>query len=300
MALNVVEIPGSRQISKGERYSQEWSYRVFTTLDAREAEYALLSGIPAMREGLLFQGITQTETDTSGIWTFRVTYGDTETRATRDLKPEATQGGANGSDGGGGASDDNTPIAAGVHIDLSGEQTHIVRSLKTVARYPKGAVDYKQAIGVTDESVEGVDVETGLLTWTEPVEIPAAKVTRKWKRELGRLYYGINDKPFKGYEKGEVQFRGGTGERVGDKWKFNFRFAVRFNENKTPMQVWFGNIANPEADVAEVEVSKAGWDYIWFQFDPILQKERMVLVPTAIYVEQIFHYRNFDLLMMGR
>lgn len=303
MPIEVVEQPGTRSISKGERYAQEWTYRVFTTLDAREAETALLSKIPAMREGLLFQSITQTEETTSGIWTFKVQYGDTETRATRDLKPEATQGGEGGKPGGGGGGGgDEQEVSSSTHFDLSGESTHINRSLKTIARYPKGAPDYRQAINVTDESVDGVDVETGILTWTEPVEIPAAKVTRGWAKKLGQMYYGINDKPFRGYQRGEVQFRGGTGERIGAKWKFNFRFASRFNEVNTPIGLFaagVGPVVGAGVTI-EHEVSKNGWDYLWFQYEPTVDKTRLVVAPTACYVEQIFHYRDFDHLQMGR
>jgi hypothetical protein len=41
-------------------------------------------------------------------------------------------------------------------------------------------------------------------------------------------------------------------------------------------------------------VSKEGWQHLWVRFEDDIHSNRLVKVPVAYYVEQVYHYGNLS------
>ena len=103
-------------------------------------------------------------------------------------------------------------------------------SIRTRGKYgPPGQdpPDYKGAIGVSQHGVEGVEVETPSLTWTETYYLPRERVTGAYIRTLYYLgAHPVNSKTFRGCAPGEVKFLGVSGGQQGlSQVEMTYKFA---------------------------------------------------------------------------
>ena len=175
-------------------------------------------------------------------------------------------------------------------FDTGGGTTHITQSLQTVAKYaPPGKTppDFKGAIGVTHDSVEGTDVTIPVYSFTETHYIAAASVTGAYKATLFALTGKTNNAPFKGFVPGEVLFLGASGSLRGeDDWEITFRFAA--SPNVTGLTI--GDI---------VGVDKKGWEYLWVRYADAEDQNVLVKKPIAVYVERVYDEGDFSLLGIG-
>ena len=134
-------------------------------------------------------------------------------------------------------------------FDTGGGTTHITQSLETVVKYAppgKTAPDFKGAIGVTVDSVEGTDITIPVYNFTETHYIATAAVTGAYKATLFALTGKVNDAPFKGFQAGEVLFLGASGSVRGtEDWEITFRFAA--SPNVTGIVI------------GDINVAKKGW-----------------------------------------
>ena len=62
-----------------------------------------------------------------------------------------------------------------------------------------------------------------------------------------------------------------------------YHFAARPNESSLTVGSIFG-------------ISKYGWDYLWVKHDEKVVGDRVLQVPAAAYVEQIYPAANFNVL----
>lgn len=175
-------------------------------------------------------------------------------------------------------------------FDTTGGGTqHITQSILTVARYGKPsetAPNYKGAIGVTEDSVEGVDIGLRSWRWSETHCKSNADVDETYKRALYELTHTVNVAAFKGHAAGECLFLGASGSRRGDgDWEIAYNFAG--SPNKTGITV--GDITG---------ISKQGWDYLWVLYETTEDTDAKQLVkrPKAVYVEMVYDYGDFSAL----
>lgn len=87
-------------------------------------------------------------------------------------------------------------------FDTGGGTTHITQSLQTVAKYPADAPDFKGAIGVHNDSVEGTDITIPVYNFKETHYLPALLVTPAYKATLFTVTGKVNAFPFKGFAPG--------------------------------------------------------------------------------------------------
>jgi hypothetical protein len=151
-------------------------------------------------------------------------------------------------------------------FDTGGGTQHITQSLANVARYaPPGqtAPNFKGAIGVTADSVEGVDITVPVYQFSETHYIDDAYVTPAYKGTL---------------------FASGQ-KRGGGDWEINYRFAA--SPNVTGLAV--GDIAG---------ISKKGFEYLWVRYADAEDSAARTLVkrPIAAYVEQVYPYGDLNAL----
>lgn len=185
-----------------------------------------------------------------------------------------------------------TPIGGGYSFSTTGATVHLTQSLETISKTGRDAIvpkDFKQAIGVTDKGVEGVDVPAPSMKWTRTVA--RANVDFAYKRTLKNLTGKVNDAEFYFAPAGTVRYLGAEGHFTsGEGWSITHHFEE--NENQTLIDICDG-LTVP---------AKGGWEYLWVAYKEELAAGGAVgtnLVPEAAYVEKVSPTGNFALIEIG-
>lgn len=151
------------------------------------------------------------------------------------------------------------------------------------------APDFGGAIGVTHDSVEGVDIAIPVFNFSVPYYPSDAIVTNAYKGLLFSLTGKVNNAAFMGLAAGECLFLGASGsKRSEDDWEITFRFAG--SPNVTGLMV--GDIG---------PIAKKGWEYLWVRYEDDEDSASKTLVkrPVAAYVERVYEEGDFSLLGVG-
>jgi hypothetical protein len=177
-------------------------------------------------------------------------------------------------------------------FDTTGGTTKITQSLGTIGAYGIGGMtppDFKGAIGVSEDRVEGVDINLPALSFSITKRFKDAIIVGGYVRTLLNLTARTNSMPFKGHDTGEVLFLGANGAKRGDEdWTINFKFAV--SENQSGLTL--GDIT---------DIAKGGWEYLWCRYADFADTSSFALVkrPIAVYVERVYFPGNFLSLLLG-
>ena len=274
MPIVCTENIDSRQIT--ETQSAELIYTITGTADEAAAVAALKAVAPSVLHNLKRQPVTvePVHVDTTNpdkcIWTGTVNYAPFEYQE----PPETGD--------------------SSFSFDTGGGTQHITQSLSTIGRYAASgtAPDFKGAIGVTHDNVEGVDITVPVYNFSETHYLSAAQVTTAYKGTLFQLTGKVNNGSFRGLAAGECLFLGASGSRRGtgpdDDWEITFRFAG--SPNRTGITV--GPISG---------IAKKGWEYLWVRYADTEDTGSNTLVkqPVAAYVEKVYEDGNFAALGIG-
>ena len=270
MAIAVMEKFESRQSSMGDSPQVELAYIVSGTDDDIAAKTSLLAATHIWYDGLIRQSL-QIDPLGPGMWDGKVRYGRLEKQP-----------------------------PTGEHtfsFDTGGGTQHITQGVETIGAYAAegDAPDFGGAIGVTHDSVEGVDITIPVYQFSETHYLPASVVTNAYK---GTLFYTtgkVNNAYFRGCQAGECLFLGASGSRRqqgenpndGD-WEITFKFAA--SPNVVNLQIGDITVA-----------SKKGWEYLWVRYEDSEDDAANVLVkkPTAAYVEKVYEDGDFSVLGLG-
>jgi hypothetical protein len=188
----------------------------------------------------------------------------------------------------------STPVEndSAYSFDTGGGNTHIMNSLETVGRYPSGAADQHNMIGVTGDSVDGVDIQIPTFTFSETHWKGLAFVDAAYKAVVAGLTGQVNNASFKGFAAGEVLFLGASGQRRGEHlWEITYRFSAQ--KNKTGQTI--GPITN---------IAKKGWEYLWVRYVEGGKEGSGALActvkkPISVYVERVYESGDFSTLDIG-
>ena len=259
----------SRERTTGEKPTATLHYVVEGTDDDLVATTTLLSAAPAVYDGLIrasanIEPIHVDSDGGTGRWDCRVSY-----KAVEHTPPEVGD--------------------SSFSFDTGGGTQHITQSLSTVGSYAAGGTppDFKGAIGVTHDNVEGVDLTAPVYNFSETHYLADATVTGAYKATLFSLTGKVNSGAFKGFAAGEVLFLGASGSKRGeDDWEISFRFAA--SPNRTNITI--GEMTG---------IAKKGWEYLWVRYEDAEDATANALVkkPTAAYVEKV--YEEGDLSVLG-
>ena len=269
MPITVRERLGSGVLSKtddGETGSAELLYDIDGTNDEQQALTALDGQAPATHKNLDRQELSVEPTDDQYRWVGTARYA---------LDP----------------ADNATTFS----FDTGGGSQHITNSRSTISKTAASgtAPDFKGAIGVTADSVEGLDITTPVFNFE----------LRKFKDSVTTAYlanvYDLTGKVNNAqvvltvngatitFEAGELLFLGASGGKTIGKgqWEINYRFAAQ--PNRTSIAV--GDITVP---------AKKGWEYLWVRYKDAEHgaSKSIVKVPLAAYVEQVYESGDFSLL----
>ncbi len=177
-------------------------------------------------------------------------------------------------------------------FDTGGGTQHITQSLSTIGKYAASgtAPDFKGAVGVTHDNVEGVDITVPVYSFSETHYLTAAQVTAAYKGTLFNLTGKVNNAGFRGLAAGECLFLGASGSQrgPGEDWEITFKFAG--SPNRTGITV--GPITG---------IAKKGWEYLWVRYADTEDTASNTLVkqPVAAYVEKVYEDGSFSSLGIG-
>ena len=268
MPLTLTEKLDSRKWNTGDNPSVEMVYMLTGTSDDVTAKTLLESSTAETYNGLARQSISLEPewVDTfagDGRWVATVRYG-------LQAPPEVGE--------------------SSFSFDTGGGSQHITQSRQTISRYGlpgKKAPDFKGAIGVTHDSVEGVDITVPVYSFSETHYLADTFVTPAYRGTLFALTGKVNGSTFKGLAAGECLFLGAAGSKRGaEAWEITFRFAT--SPNRTGISV--GEIT---------AITKKGWEYLWVRYGDAEDTAAKAIVkkPMAAYVEKV--YEEGDLLLLG-
>ncbi len=264
MSLTLTEKLDSRRWLTGDNASVEMSYILIGTSDDATAKALVESSTAETYNGLIRQSIDLepqwVDTTTGrGQWDVTVRYGVKEPKEVGE---------------------------SSFSFDTGGGSQHITQSIQTINKYApagKTAPDFKGAIGVTHDSVEGVDITVPVYNFSETHYLADAVVTEAYKATLFNLTGKTNNAPFKGLAAGECLFLGASGSKRGaEDWEIAFRFAA--SPNRTGITV--GEITG---------IEKKGWEYMWVRYADSEDATAKALVkkPVAVYIEKVYEEDNF-------
>ena len=172
-------------------------------------------------------------------------------------------------------------------FNTTGGTVHLSQSLRTMGRYPapgQTAPNYEGAIGVTQSSVDGVDVPAPALNWTKRKKFKF--LSNSYIFQMVALTGSINASSWRGFSPGEALFLGAEGGEDDQNFvELVYHFAIK----PTQYNFSIGSITIPK---------KRGWDYIWVRHKEKIVGDRVLTVPAAAYVEQVHPEGNFSVLAL--
>lgn len=264
MPITVTEKFESRRSTTGDNPSAELVYSVRGTTEDIAARDAAATESPGTYDGLPRQSVS-VEPVGPDHWDATVRYA-----LTQQSSPPQTGD-------------------SSFNFDTGGGTQHITQSKATVGTHAAPgttAPDFQGAIGVTQDSVNGVDITVPVYQFSETHYLPAEQVTSGYKGTLFSLTGKVNSGSFRGFAPGELLFLGASGSRRGtspdDDWEITFRFAA--SPNVTGLSV--GPISG---------ISKQGWEYLWVRYADAEDTNASAIVkrPIAAYVERVYDSGGF-------
>ena len=266
MAITVTERFGSGESTVGKNGKVVLRYILRGSDDDKAVKAAMLNASPASYDGLNREN-GEVENVGPYLWYGTVYY------VPADKQPQT--------------GDDSFTFETG------GGTQHITQSLQTVHKYaPSGktAPDFHGAIGVTHDSVEGVDITVPVYRWSQTHYLSNDVVSDQYKGKLFALTSKTNNATFKGCAAGEALFMGASGSKrvTENDWAVTFNFAA--GPNRTDLTV--GDITG---------ISKKGWEYMWVRYQDAEDATAKALVkkPVAVYIEKVYDEGNFADLGIG-
>lgn len=256
-----IEFVLSRNFTLGVQSRRERVYRVFGTNDETEVESEILAAAPLTYGGLVRESLTVAPIDSDEVWEGTVSY------VSEEDDPEYT-------------------------FDTGGGTQRVTEALSNINNYALSGTppNFFGAIGVNNDSVEGVDIVVPVFNFSETHFFEDSEVNTTYKQALFRLTGRVNNAAFRDFNALEVLLLGVSGQRrAGDhRWPLTFRFAA--SPNVTGLTL--GGIG---------PIAKAGWDYLWVRHTDTADMSAFTLIrrPTSVHVDRVYYTDNFADLNIG-
>lgn len=183
-------------------------------------------------------------------------------------------------------------------FDTGSDSQHAVVSKQTVRTYGDDPPNFNRNVGWNGESAEGADLIVPNPRFAETRVVAAGNVTDSFRRKLYSLTGTVNEETFMSHQPGEVLFLGAGGRKRGDGlFELNYNFAWSPNRYNGGTGV-HAPIVLTLAGIGEVEIEKAGWEYLWVYYT-----EQKITsggtawpnrVPVSAYVEKFYDSGDFS------
>ncbi len=264
MTVTIYEQHGSCALTDGESPQVERKYVIEGTSDPATARTEFLDILPNEYMGLFLNEI-EIEPVGTDWWYGTATYSLDEMG-------------------------DSSGDSWSYEFDTTGGSTKITQSLTTVSGYAptgKTAPNFQGAIGYDGQTVNGCEITIPTFKWTETHYKPVIFIDKNYRLTLANMTGTVNQNAFRDFQAGEVLFLGAVGQRRGNKdWELQYHFAA--SPNLSNLSV--GQISG---------IAKEGWQYLWVMYEEIEDAYKLISVPRAAYVEQVYRYTDFLWLLIG-
>jgi hypothetical protein len=298
------DLPEARNFNIGpDTIGFDAEFFVWDALNEIDVQNTVAIHTPPIYLSLIRQKINAKEIG-PGMWMVKVPYG------TRDPSTGVgTQGQATPfPQPPGGNSPLNNGTGPTIGFDTAGEMLHITQSLNTrskstVQQSGTATIDTNKAINVSADRVEGCDIYGAKLEFT--VEIPLPFVSLAYIIALYQLTGCVNYRQrFNGFDLGEVLYMGASGRyTIENRWVLSHRYAMnpnRRNIRLTGASLPTGGVVGTPDGTGVITVPfKAGWDYMWCEYVSAKVGNRMMQVPSAAYVEEVYPTGDFSIVTGG-
>lgn len=268
--------------------------------DSREeVEAASVANTPEFLGDLIRSEIRLTN-ERGGNWSVEVVYSN-PTQAGADplgSSDPASSGAGGGRDGGRDNElvqprvDSETETQDGVTFETTAQTTKITQAITTRwiatsdGRAKQNVPAFGNAIGVTEDRVEGTEIYAPTFTFTIPHRVPRLKWGFLFNVHF--LTGKINEKPFFAFPENDVLYLGCTGQFNGNGfWNLSHKFAVSLSEQNVKI--------SPDITVPNI----SGWDHVWVRYKQALVDGVLLPVPDVAYVQQVYQVGDFSLLGIG-
>jgi hypothetical protein len=271
MAITMFEAFPSRDMTLGDKPAIDLAYIIMGTRDDDLVRVFLKANTPTAYSNLLRQSAQVKETAPE-TWECTVRYGPTKEPEKGDWKWE---------------------------FDTTGGNQKITQSKENIHNYPmpgKTAPDFKGAIGVTDDSVEGCEIIVPQFKWTETHQLDAKEVTWDYSQKLFDLTGKTNQAAFRGFGVKQVLFYGAKGSQSAknpDLVEMTFNFAASRDANNLVV----GDIN---------AIAKKAWEYLWVRYGLVPENPgstggpgKLLKRPTSVHIERVYDSGDFSKLGIG-
>lgn len=186
-------------------------------------------------------------------------------------------------------SDPSTPdyVPGGLAWDTTGHTEHMTQALSQTA-YGDDGPDFENAINVSGDSVNGVDVvRPGMKyseTWILPVSVAASCA---YVSSVYNLTGTVNQNQFRCFDPGECLFLGARGQWQGDQPYVVVTYEFEARPNKT---LFFSPYP------AGVVFDKEGWEYIWIRYAPDVSNNTLIQKPVTVYKARVYEKADWSAL----
>ena len=261
MAIVMVELFDSREMEIAiGRNSIELRYGVFGSFDDVEIDLHVAENLPTTFSGLPLQKHRITPQG-GGVWFATASYSSDEVR---EVGEDVTS------------------------FNTAGGTTHITQSIATVYSGKADGVtddppDFKGAIGVNGDSIDGVDIAAGSGSYTVTHFFEDNDVTNDFVNKLVKRKPFVNSAPFRGFSAGEVLFLGAAGSQRGENaWEVTFNFVISENVDDYVIQG------------CETPFAKDGHDYLWIVYQDAKNSNNFIKKMKYFYIEQVYDRGDFS------
>jgi hypothetical protein len=265
MPITIYEGFPSRETTTGEKPSIETNWIILGTSDDQYARQFLAAFTPTVYSNLLRESLHLKEVAPE-CWECTVRYGTNKEPEKGDWKWE---------------------------FDTTGGTQKITQAKQNIANYVAAgnAPDFKGAIGVTDDSVEGCEIVVPQFKWSETHQLDAAAVTWSYSQTLYAATGKTNQAAFRGFGVKQVLFHGAKGSQSAknpDLVEMTFSFAAGMDA--TGLVV--GDING---------IAKKAWEYLWVRYKQTddANAKKLVKRPSSVHVERVYDSADFSALGIG-
>lgn len=166
----------------------------------------------------------------------------------------------------------------------SGATQKVTQSFAST-RYPStgvsAATDYKGAINVTDNGVEGVDIVVPKLEFQISKTLASGVLTLSYVATLVSMTGTTNNATWNGFNQGELLF---LGAEFSQKSEGEVTVTYKFVASPNQTGLTFGTITG---------VAKKGHEYLWIEFAAKEDSGRLIRTPKGVYVERVYKESDF-------
>jgi len=176
------------------------------------------------------------------------------------------------------------------NFDTGGGTQKITQTISplTVRSYGTQPPDFKGAINVDDNSVNGIDIIDRIINFSQTRQVSLDLINDGFKSAIFTLVSKVNNAPWHGFAAGEVLFMGASGSRhsrTGDV-ELTYKFAASPNKSN----ITIGSISG---------IEKKGWEYLWVRYEKSTDQNCLIQIPRAVYVHQVYEMGSFTALGLG-